>query len=292
MDILVRMKFIEIYNPKPNEIIYHYCNSDAFNSICQNKTIRLSDLFSMNDSMEIKYGYSIWIEVANLLIKEFGREFIDEIDKIIHGFGLHSLSIAASFSKEGDLLSQWRAYASDGCGYCIGFLAKDILRLPVFPVRIEYNKKTQIKKVLDSVSYIYNTISSSKKKYGKTFIELCFFLTTFLASMKNPLFKEEKEIRLIHLLTFEEINGNARLLDNGGYSFGHEVFGQKINFRFKENYPVAYQDYDFTNNNKINPIKEIIIGPKNNALLTGISIYLETIGLSKVNILKSNLTYN
>lgn len=285
------MKFLEKYKPKTNEIIYHYCNSDTFNSICQYKTIRLSDLFSMNDGLEIKWGYSIWIEVANLLIKELGHEFIDAIDKEVHIFGLHSLIISASFSMKNDVLSQWRAYSDDGNGYSVGFSAKDIFKLPVYPIKILYNKKEQIKKVMETVKFIHFSETTNSDKYGKDFKELCFFFATELASMKNPSFAEEKEIRIIHLLSFEQSNNGLKLKDDGGFSFDKETDGQEIKFRFRENCPIAFQDYNFTNNKTINPIKQVIIGPKNKSLPSGISIYLETLGIEKVEIINSKVPY-
>lgn len=285
------MKFLEKYKPKPNEIIYHYCNSDAFNSICQFKTLRLSDLYSMNDGSELKWGYSIWIDVANLLIEEMGHDFIDRIDKEVHLYGLRSLIISSSFSMKNDVLSQWRAYSDDGNGYCIGFKAKEIFNLPVYPIKILYNKKEQIKKVSDTVKFIHFSEQNNKDKFGQDFRELCFFFATELASLKNPSFAEEKEVRIIHVLGFKASNDGLKLKDDGGFAFGKEVHGQEIKFRFREDCPIPYQDYDFTNGNTINPITQVVIGPKNKSLPTGISIFLETIGLEKVKILNSKVPY-
>lgn len=285
------MKFLQKYKPKKNEILYHYCNSEAFQSICQFKTIRLSDLFSMNDGLELKWGYSIWIEVANILMKEFGHEFIDEVDKNIHNFGMHSLIISSSFSMKSDVLSQWRAYSGDGNGYCIGFNANQIFQLPVYPIKIIYNKKEQIEKVTETVRFIYMSEVMNSEKFGKDFFDLCFYFATELASMKNPSFHEEKEIRIIHLLSFEPSNKSLKLKDDGGFSFGKDVEGKEIKFRFREDCPIAYQDYDFTNNGEINPIKKIIVGPKNKSLISGISIFLETLKLGNVEIENSKVPY-
>lgn len=285
------MDMLNPYKPKSNELIYHYCDSDTFNSICQNKTIRLSDLFSMNDGLEIKWGYSIWIEVANLLLKELGHEFIDEIDKIIHGFGLQSLIISSSFSFQGDILSQWRAYASDGNGYCIGFDAKQLFQLPILQIKIIYDKKAQVKKVSEIVKSIYDIEKHTKEKFGKSFFELCFYFAVALSSMKNPSFVEEKEIRIIHLLTFKNSNCGLKLTDVGGVSFGKATDGQEIKYRIRDNSPIAYQDYGFSNEGKSSPMKQVILGPKNRSLPTGVSIFLETIGIENVDVIRSSSSY-
>jgi hypothetical protein len=279
--------FIDIFKPTPNQLIYHYCNSDSFHAICQNKTIRLSDLNLMNDGLEIKWGYSIWIELANQLITEFGHDFIDEIDKVIHGFGLHSLMISSSFSRKPDIPNQWQAYAEDGKGFCIGFKAKELFQLPVYPVKIIYNKREQIRKIKNIVKYIHE----NTKDFGNDFFELCFQLTVELASLKNSSLEEEEEIRMIHLLTFFRTKKSLKLIDAGGYTMGQKTAGQKILYGFRYGCPIAYQDYDFTINKNIHPIKQVILGPKNNCIPLGISVYLETIGIENVHILKSKASY-
>lgn len=276
------MLFLEKYTPKPKELIYHYCSSESFQAICENKTIRLSDLFSMNDGTELKWGYSIWIEVANLLMKELGREFVDAVDKHIHEFSFHSLIISSSFSLKSDMLSQWRAYSSDGNGYCVGFNAQDIFKLPVYPFKIIYNKKQQIKKITETVKFIYFAESITKEKFSQKFFDHCFFLSAELASMKNPTFFEEKEIRAIHVLALKQSNKSLKLIDDEG---------EKVKFRFRENCPIAYLDYDLTNGGKTNPIKEVIIGPKNKSLVSGISIYLETLEIENVVVKNSKVPY-
>ncbi len=122
------------YKPKRNDIVYHYCDANAFLSICTNKKIRLSDIFSMNDYLEMHWGYEIWRKVANHLIPELGLDFIDTIDKFLHTSGVFNLVVSSSFSKEGDVLSQWRAYAADGTGYVIGFKALTLTKLAVRPL--------------------------------------------------------------------------------------------------------------------------------------------------------------
>src|SRR6266446_2177088 len=110
-----------VYEPAKDELIYHYCGAASFLAICTIKKMRFSDLFSMNDFMEMHWGYSIWEKAASEILDEVGREFLDEIDKIISVSGVRGLLVAACFSLDGDVLSQWRAYADDGQGYAIGF---------------------------------------------------------------------------------------------------------------------------------------------------------------------------
>ena len=282
-----------IYKPRKNELIYHYCSADTFNAICSQKTIRLCDIFSMNDFLEMHWGYSIWERVANELITEIGYEFIDSIDKIIHYSGMNCLVLASCFSLDGDVLSQWRAYADDGQGYVIGFEAKQLLKLNVKPLKIQYTEKKQLQEIKAFVLALFeveNRLEESEK-FGSNFIDTCSIFSFDLASYKNPAFIEEKEVRLVHLLNFKESNNFLKLADPGGTYFGNLVTGQKVNFMMYNNAPKTFLDINFTNNNSINPIKEVIIGPKNNVLNTAISVYLETLGIANVTIKKSKASY-
>src|SRR5687768_12796503 len=132
-----------VYKPADDAILYHYCDAAAFQAICTSRNMRFSDLFSLNDWLEIHWGYSIWEAAATQLLDKVGRPFLDEIDKIIHTSGMCGLPVASCYSLDGDVLSQWRAYADDGRGYAIGFKAKDLLKLPVRPLKVLYNRDEQ-----------------------------------------------------------------------------------------------------------------------------------------------------
>ena len=277
------------YKPNENDLIYHYCTTETFHSICTNKTIRLSDLFSMNDFLEIHWGYSIWEKAASEIIKDVGEDFLNKIDDIISSTGIRTNILASCFSLEPDVLSQWRDYSNDGFGYCIGFNAKNIIQLPIKQLKVLYNEKEQIKETVAILKAIYEVENSAKEseKFGSDFFEACATLAVDLAAFKNPAFSEENEIRLIHLLNFEPSNKFLKLVDNGGTSFGKEVKGEKVNFRMVQNLPVPYIDINFTNNSTINPIKEVYIGPKNDSRETAISVFLETLNIGNVEIKKS-----
>jgi hypothetical protein len=279
------------YKPKKDELIYHYCTAETFNSICSNKTIRLCDIFSMNDYLEMHWGYSIWEKAAAELLPEFGEEFIDAIDQVLHLSSLKCLVLASCFSLDGDVLSQWRAYADDGNGYVIGFNAKDLLKLTVRPLKVQYNEKRQIHEVKAFIKALHYVESTEEYKFGGDFVNACSKFAFDLASYKNPVFSEEKEVRLVHLLNFEESNDSLKLTDEGGTYFGKHMSGQDVKFTITQNAPKAYLDINFTDFGTINPIKEVIIGPKNLIRSTAISVYLETLNLGNVNVKRSLASY-
>lgn len=275
------------YKPKENDLIYHYCDSNAFFAICTNRKLWMNDLHSMNDFMELHWGYSIWEQSANTRIEKYGKEFLDEIDEVIHFSGFQGLLLANCFSTDKDVLSQWRAYADDGKGYVIGFNAKELLQLPIRALQVLYDKERQIKEATATIDALYQLKQEDSNEF-KTF---CNVFGYDLSAFKNPAFIEEKEIRLIHLLDFKKSNDFMKLVDKGGIYFGEDRKGEEIKFRIKQDIPTPYIELDFSNNNKINPIKEVVIGPKNEVMKTAIRIFLETIGIEKVEINKSNASY-
>lgn len=282
-----------IYKPQKNELIYHYCSAETFNAICTFKKIRLCDLFTMNDFLEMHWGYSIWEKAANELITDLGHEFIDSIDAIINISGTKSLVLASCFSTDGDVLSQWRAYADDGNGFVIGFDAKTLLKLNIKPLKVEYDEKKQLKEIKAIIRAIHEIESEMEesKRYGKDFFRTCVQLSYDLAAFKNSAFKEEQEVRLIHLVNFIKSNSFLKLEDPGGTYFGKKAEKHEIKFLMSQNTPKTYIDIDFTNKGKTNPIMEVIIGPKNNVKETAISVYLETLGIGKVIVKKSKASY-
>jgi len=287
------MLYSRIYKPKKNDLIYHYCSAETFHAICTNKTIRLCDIFLMNDSMEMYWGYSIWEIVANTLIKSLGHKFIDSIDEIIHFSGKKCLVLASCFSLDGDVLSQWRAYSDDGNGYCIGFNAKDLIKLNIKPLKVEYDEKKQIKELTNVIKALYEIEQNlpENERYGDNFINACINIAFDLSAFKNPAFSEEKEIRLVHLLNFKESNSYLKLIDSGGTYFGEPANPAEVKFLMYRNMPKTYIDINFTNKNKVNPIKEVIIGPKNLVLDTAISVYLETLNIGNIIIKNSKSSY-
>ena len=113
--------------PAP-EIIYHYTNDAGLKGILDAKGFWFTDIFQLNDPTEIRHG----IEKAALVLKNsinqslsehqifyshFEKFFDAGFEKVAHYF-------AFSFSSKNDDLGEWRGYADNGKGYCLGFDGK------------------------------------------------------------------------------------------------------------------------------------------------------------------------
>jgi len=203
---------------KSKEIyLYHYTTAEGLIGIIKQQNIRATNIFYLNDWEEYVTG----IKLAQNYLEQLRDETSTEIDiqrfnwliKEIKDTGpLRSLEVyISSFSKNGDELSQWRAYCPKG-GYAIGF---PISRLRALAKKQEfvlkkcvYAKKHQAKIIREAVkeamqqgpnqnqilqagpdaeSLIRCTLSS----------KLIWKLSQVCPILKNSAFKSEEEYRLI-----------------------------------------------------------------------------------------------
>ena len=282
-----------IYVPTEGDIIYHYCSSDSFLAICTSQCLRFSDVFAMNDFMEMYWGYHMWERAAGAMLAsgKVERALVDDIDAIVHESTGRALSLAACFSRNGDVLSQWRAYADDGTGYALGFKAAAMVKLAVHPLRVEYDPETQLAEIKSLILALHEVESTVDKPRGPEFFESCARLAFDLAALKNPAVSEEDEVRLVRLVNFEPSNSSLRLVDPGGTAVDKSAEPHSVVFHASKGIPVAHVDLDFTNSGAVSPISDVVLGPRNEALPSGVSIFLETLGIPNVKVRKSAASY-
>jgi Protein of unknown function (DUF2971) len=154
------------------KVVYHYTDANALLCILKDCAIRATDFRHLNDTQEIKYGWSEFLETLG-----HGR---DEPSEFSDAYAAQLLSIndagaenleslgdsvfVACFSERPDDLNQWRSYADDGRGVALGFDLEKIsmVKVPYYyhtpaglaPVIAE-NTKEQIEwgSFLQKVSY-------------------------------------------------------------------------------------------------------------------------------------------
>lgn len=123
-DIVV--SFIDDVNRKPPPpLLYHYTDHRGLRGIIESGTLRLTDLFCLNDPGELQHGIDYALEILRRRIKRDRLEVRIFRDKFVATF-LRDLRESAEFfvgclSSTGDNLDQWRAYADNGRGYALGF---------------------------------------------------------------------------------------------------------------------------------------------------------------------------
>lgn len=252
-------------------LLYHYCSPETLVSIIQNRTIRFSDMNMMNDAEEGRWGYRIWIEAANKLLdpdnpppgipEPVTKDFIDHIDEIWSSMSLGLSSFIASFSKDGDSLSQWRAYADDGRGYAIGFRSTALRRLPIQLLDVCYEREKQIQEMVIAIGATFLEWLDKGKDYDQPwFRERCQVIAMSSAAFKNPAWRDEQEVRCQHAVTVTLDEDGLKLIDDGGVSEGKDVDGVPIQFQVRNGSMVPFLDLTFDQSR--GAIAEIVMGPK------------------------------
>lgn len=224
---------------KAPETLYHYCSVETLRLIAENKTLRLGEIAKSNDSMECQ-----WLErnvlpelISDIVCEKYLSSIIppipkDELrSKALYGFSRYygheidlitpRLLFAMCFSQNGDLLSQWRGYGSDGYGLAIGF-KKDLFEKINIQneflhfKRVIYSKSEQRVRYQDEVAAYVDFVSSRRNiESSAKAIQIISNTRLDSAIMKNPAFIEEEEWRLFIL--YHEIKHFSDLL--GDYEF-------------------------------------------------------------------------
>jgi hypothetical protein len=280
------------YNPSDDEIIYHYCPSAAFLEIVKSRTMWLTSSHVLNDATERQWGYAVFAEAAKQIEKETSAEFVARINEpVTAGMKLGMLMIAC-FSLDGDMLSQWRAYADDGRGFSVGFVARQ-LEVPAKQLRVLYREKEQIEELVGNLRHIFSVEKANGFKYGEEFQSHVFHVGLDLCAYKNPVFQEEKEIRLAHFCGVNPSEGSKRIVPAGARDSKGNRLSEPLetHFRMRDGVLVPYVVVDYTNKGKAIPLKQVILGPRNPNSESNIEMFLHTLGFSDVTVGRSRAPY-
>ncbi len=207
-------------NGRKPQHIFHYTSIEGLSGILSSNEFWATDIRYMNDSSELEYGVDLVCCNLSKLTTVADNGYSDILNEVCtslpehHNFFKHiGAYYAVSFCEDGDLLSQWRSYASDGQGYALGFNTKKLLAnisntyndRPVLRKMI-YSPQKQVQLITDLVNYgkiLYNEIlsTSSSQDQHDWETQLILALRTgfyLLASnFKDTGFKEENEWRLV-----------------------------------------------------------------------------------------------
>jgi hypothetical protein len=208
----IRRIIDRVFDPADNEIFYHYCSNETLRLICQNKTLRLSDVNMLNDYAESRWGYHIFEQAASYLLQReqemplgITRGFLDCVDPQFGGHQNRAHPVVCSFSRDGDILSQWRAYADGGRGVAIGFGGRAMRGLDAFKLRVEYNQEVQLEEFANALIEIHDSDD------GEEFVNRCQTAAILALGYKNPAFCEEREVRCVRMLDVREEQGQKVL---------------------------------------------------------------------------------
>lgn len=322
------------------KVLYHYASMEKGTSILKHKNIRLSDITKSNDVKEMSIffpdlfdemlknydehnGFSYKFEYKGKGNRQAFGLFVNELKKKIEKeFEDGSIAtFALCLSEEGDLLSQWRGYADDGKGICLGLNVEEILKfvgissVSGFSLeKVEYLSKEQIdewvknvaNQMLGIVEIILGAIEEGNIQYysAKEFDEDIFdtIYYNILSEVEESIkfktegFKEEKEWRFFikNSLNKDDIKGkkitSIGTLGEGARRKTTEYVADNVEFNIKENDMVPFVSLKFEkfHNNLIN---QVICGPNNKIREKDLELFLRKYGYRNCKGRKTNITY-
>ena len=322
------------------KVLYHYASMEKGTSILKHKNIRLSDITKSNDVKEMSIffpdlfdemlknydehnGFSYKFEYKGKGNRQAFGLFVNELKKKIEKeFEDGSIAtFALCLSEEGDLLSQWRGYADDGKGICLGLNVEEILKfvgissVSGFSLeKVEYLSKEQIdewvknvaNQMLGIVEIILGAIEEGNIQYysAKEFDEDIFntIYYNILSEVEESIkfktegFKEEKEWRFFikNSLNKDDIKGkkitSIGTLGEGARRKTSKYVADNVEFNIKENDMVPFVSLKFEkfHNNLIN---QVICGPNNKIREKDLELFLRKYGYRNCKGRKTNITY-
>ena len=206
------------FGPKTDGVLYHYTSHKNLRSIVEDRRLRISHVYYMNDANEIRYGAELFKTVVterqnrekDQILIDFLIEFGDWLNQLI---GLPHYIFVFSLTEKGNLLSQWRAYTPSGAaGVSIGFSKEGLEKIATQRgfelIKCLYDKREQLgilNTELDAIvaKFIKDvpSINTAGRPPNQKFLSYCYqyserLLKTF-CRIKNPFFQEESEWRLV-----------------------------------------------------------------------------------------------
>ena len=319
-------------------LLYHYCSNQSGLSILKHHTIRLSDIRKTNDYREMELFYpeifdSIWdgYKQAPFPLLYNGKQGEDALRYLIQetrirfesGFLDGSISnFAACFSEHADMLGQWRGYADDGKGICLGFSQKQLKRYIAKNngimnlVKVKYLTKEEITEKREQYAndalndlrgmaewLIDNMLLDTDAQNADTMMAFNFshfieWIITDSLQYKVKGFREEKEWRIYILDSHYKVpewvylksGARCRNISVDGRSETLELLNTKMDFYITDDDLISYfllplDDIDSS------VIRSVRLGPNNHIRERDLQLYLRKYWFDHVAIHRSELTY-
>ena len=275
LDPSLRTTYNRAFKPARDSVLYHYCSTATLLSILEHGKLRFSDINMMNDPQEWRYCYELFERAASILLEMvpdraslegLGTDFFDHVDDYLSPKQLNSHPVIACFSKQPDVLSQWRGYADNGQGWSIGFNGRAIDAMPVALLEVLYDPEQQVTEVRNFLAAMYIIWRQKGGEFGDAVGRDAALLASFIHAYKHPSFQEEQEIRALHELRVDLSKDGWKLLDEGGTANGKDVEGEPVRFRAAGSSIIAYVDIPLQRVDDV-AISELWFGPSNDNVI-------------------------
>jgi hypothetical protein len=205
------MNVKEILSRQPPAVLYHYTTQGGLLGIVGTQEIWASHTQYLNDTREYRHAIDIVKEeLANMEAEDRAGDeirLLADMQKAL--VGIEDINVCVcSFSANGDLLSQWRAYAERMSGFSIGFSGpflrtiSESLKFWLVPVLYRENDQRHlVRTLLEDVlaenvqkAAIPDPKGKSRRPLGGNLVA---YLNRYAPVLKHRSFEEEQEWRII-----------------------------------------------------------------------------------------------
>jgi hypothetical protein len=167
------------------------------------------------------------------------------------------------------------------------------MQMPGKKLRVLYDEGTQVSECAGNLRHVFAYEKSIGFKYDHDFRTHWVTFGMDLVSYKHHGFREEKEIRLVHVSGLIPHNQSFKIVGLGARDAdGKLLIGpQEVRFRVSNGIVILYTALDYSNDGKETPIKEVVLGPRNESAESNVQIFLNTIGVPDVHVRRSTVPY-
>jgi len=179
---------------------YHYTSVAGGLGIISSRSVWLTDYRYLNDRRELRQG-------MESLLSKIPESHRSAFNRAIRWHDMRNHHCVFSLSSSPKILSQWRAYASDGTGFALGLNIQFLEYAGLSLVECRYEDHDKYGwELLDKHSrFIASVHSASKQHVGENDLmgwvsdqrSNFYSLIEDLIALKNPAFSEEKEMRAV-----------------------------------------------------------------------------------------------
>ncbi len=286
------------------EFIYHYTDINALKSILTNQKLWMTSHEFLNDTEEFDDGFNrlntvLTSTLAEPSLTDATKDALNHMLELLN----NTLVLSTSFSRNGDLLSQWRSYTPSEGGFSIGF-KRDSLEVPyksdesyikIYDCEYTDKEKNRLADLFGrKVILDHNRLKHFDTNLRQTFESTIYYFLMLIMSSKNENFAEEQEVRHTTYIHKDLIEVDIEKMSHAKHALayypnGNKLYSKKnIKFRSKSNLLIPYVEQSFD----ITSIKEIIIGPTSDVEITkkSLEFFIKNLGL-EIEVKSSSIPY-
>jgi hypothetical protein len=210
-----KMRLIdEFLQGSPTTTLFHYTSARGLLGILDKGNIYASSAYHLHDSMEFRYAIELMVEQLRVRLNfEKGpwNTMYGQLLEQLPSTAKDAQVFVASFSEEGDLLSQWMAYSGPSNGFALGLSPEhfEAARAAGFTlVRCVYDRTRQV----ELASAAIDAFCQSDGELNEEAINKILITA---AALKHPGFVREAEWRLIKPLVLVSSESRRILFREG-----------------------------------------------------------------------------